>query len=880
MFVLVVGLVTAVVCTALLVLGRRARRPRTDGGTGDADGAETNPPASTDRVKPPGLRRWLTTVDHRDIGLLYLLFGVVAGVWGGVDAMMIRSELLTPDATIWTAETYNSLFTAHGITMLFFFATPIFSGIANYVLPPLLDADDMAFPRINAIAFWLLPPALVLARAGLITELIAKAFEQGARVLAPVAGGLLSWVPGVTGPLLAVEPPATGWTLYPPLSLVVENPQVNLLLIALHLSGVATTLGAINFVVTIVMERGEGVSWANLDLFSWSMLTMSGLVLFAFPVLGSTLVMLLLDRAVGTTFFTVPGGGPILFQHLFWFFGHPEVYILVLPSFGLVSFILPKFAGRKLFGFRFVVYSTLAIGVLSFGVWAHHMFTTGMDPRLRASFMAVSIAIAVPSAVKTFNWITTMWNGSVRLTAPMLFCLGGISLFVVGGITGVFLASIPVDLVLHDTYYVVGHFHLIVMGIIPFGMFAASYYWYPLVTGRMYDRTVAKVQAVVTTVGSFVTFVPMLAAGTGGLPRRYALYPEVFALGQQLSTVGAYLLGVGGVLWAFNVVQSYRVGRPVTDPDVWNLAETGQLTREWELLADRLGVPLPANESPGQPRPTEDGPDDDADRSDAGADRSDGRNPVHLVVGTTAAVAVLALVGLLAFPVETFDSTTEAIIRTLNRQFLLIAVPLALFVEALLVYAALRFRNNGNPLPTPEHKRLEITWTVATALLLLFVGVLSYQGLVSPYVAATPDAVEERPADAVEIEVVAEQFHYTVRYPEAGVAREPAEVIYVPANRPVYVETTSTDVIHSVHVPELGLKQDALPGQWNVVHTRATDTGDYRLYCAEFCGASHSRMQATVRVVPPDRYSERLAALANGTNGSAEATVSANRSPS
>ncbi|WP_256947102.1 cytochrome c oxidase subunit I, partial [Halobacterium hubeiense] len=302
-------------------------------------------------------------------------------------------------------------------------------------------------------------------------------------------------------------------------------------------------------------------------------------------LLGSALVMLLLDRTVGTTFFAIQGGSPILWQHLFWFFGHPEVYILVLPPMGIVSLLIPKFSGRKLFGFKFVVYSTLAIGVLSFGVWAHHMFTTGIDPRLRASFMAVSIAIAVPSAVKVFNWITTMWNGHVRLTAPMLFCVGGVATFVVGGVTGIFLAAIPIDLLLHDTYYVVGHFHFIIMGLISFAFFAGVYYWYPLVVGKHTDYRLSVAHFLLTTVGIVLAFGPMMIMGQEGLPRRYASYPAEFAGLQQVATLGAILIALGTVVWLFNLVQSYRMGDPVTTDDPWNLREHGdRRTAEWDEL--------------------------------------------------------------------------------------------------------------------------------------------------------------------------------------------------------------------------------------------------------------------------------------------------------
>ncbi|WP_433632415.1 cbb3-type cytochrome c oxidase subunit I [Halomicrococcus sp. NG-SE-24] len=525
--------------------------------------------------KPTGLVRWLTTVDHRDIGKLYLLLGTVAFLWGGTDAMMMRTELVTSDVSVWNAETYNALFTMHGVTMLFFFATPVLFGFTNYFLPMLVDADDMAFPRLNAIGFWLLPPSLLLVRGGLLTDVVGHVVEA-------VAGASLA------EPLFMLAPPATGWTFYTPMSGEMSNPMISIVLLGLHLSGVSTTIGAVNIIATIFTGRGDDVGWPDLDIFSWTLLTQAGLILFAFPLLGSALVMLLLDRVFGTTFFASPGGGPILWQHLFWFFGHPEVYILVLPPMGLISLIIPRFASRRLFGFRFVVYSTLAIGVLSFGVWAHHMFATGIDPRIRASFMAVSIAIAVPSAVKVFNWISTMWNGRVRLEPPMLFCVGAIATFIPGGVTGIFLASIPIDLIVHDTYYVVGHFHLIIMGLIPFGVFAGVYYWFPILTGRMFDKRLAKVHFWLSFVGVAFTFMILLVIGMLGLPRRVASYPEQFELLQQLATGGAIVIALGQAVFVWNMLQSARKGPRVTDADVWNLKEDGFFSREWKQFEDRL----------------------------------------------------------------------------------------------------------------------------------------------------------------------------------------------------------------------------------------------------------------------------------------------------
>jgi len=562
---LVLTVVMAVLLVAIVAVLTRLENWRSytplAGGGGVGYGEET---ANRHDEKPGGLVRWLTTVDHKDIGILYGTFAIIAFAVGGIMAFLIRVQLVVPSGAIVENTFYNSIMTSHGITMLFLFGTPVISAFANYFIPLLIGADDMAFPRINAIAFWLLPPAALLIWSGF-------------------------FVP-------TIDPAQTAWTMYTPLSIEQEMFGIDMMLLGLHLSGVSAIMGAINFIATIFTERGEDVNWATLDIFSWTMLTQSGLILFAFPLLGSALIMLLLDRNLGTTFFTVDGGGPVLWQHLFWFFGHPEVYILILPPMGIISYILPKFSARKLFGFKFVVYSTLAIGVLSFGVWAHHMFTVGMDPRLRASFMAVSLAIAIPSAVKTFNWITTMWNGQLRLTAPMLFCIGFISNFILGGVTGVFLASVPIDMVLHDTYYVVGHFHYIVMGATGFAVFAGIYYWFPIFTGKMYQRTLAKWHFWLTMIGTNLTFFAMLVLGYLGMPRRYASYEfdgAIAPLAQvttwhQIASIGAFLLLIGGLIFVWNIIQSWLEGPVVQDGDPWDLEADNMKGRDFAWFEQKL----------------------------------------------------------------------------------------------------------------------------------------------------------------------------------------------------------------------------------------------------------------------------------------------------
>ena len=550
------------------------------------------------REKPSGVIRWLTTVDHKDIGLMYGVYAVSMFAWAGGAAVLMRAELITPESDLFAATFYNSLLTTHGIAMLLLFGTPILAAFSNYLIPLIIGADDMAFPRINAIAFWLLPFGTVFVFAGFL-------------------------------PIDGLIPAQTAWTMYPPLSAGIGagnqgNVGVDLMLLGLHLTGISATMGAINFIVTIFTERAEEVTWANLDIFSWTVLVQSGQILFAFPLLGSAMILLLLDRNFGTTFYAVEGGGPILWQHLFWFWGHPEVYILILPAMGIISLLIPRFSGRKLFGFKFVVYSTLAIGVLSFGVWAHHMFTTGIDPRLRGSFMAVTLAIAIPSAVKTFNWITTMWGGKLRLTVPMLFSIGFLSNFIIGGVTGVFLASIPVDMVLHDTYYVVGHFHYFLMGGMVFAVFAGIYYWFPLLTGRWYQRGLGKAHFWLTLIGTNITFFAMVLLGYGGMPRRYASYLTQFTDLHQIASVGALLITVGQLIFLWNAVQSWFEGKRVESTDPWDLKADDMFTEEWAWFERRQETALTdggnadgeAVSDGGQPTAATEGPTRDRSTGD------------------------------------------------------------------------------------------------------------------------------------------------------------------------------------------------------------------------------------------------------------------------
>ena len=472
------------------------------------------------------------------------------GLWGGLDALLLRTALVTPGLDRWTAETYNAFFTTHGLTMLFLFALPAIWGLAYAAVPRLIEAEDGTVPALGAIAFWLQVPAALLIRAGTI-------------------GGIL----GIGN----LEPVASGWTLYPPLSTLSPNPAVDALLIGLALVAIGTTLTAWTFVCTI--QRRREVRWLEVDTFTWTVLTAAAMSLLAFPVLAATVVLVVADRALGTAFLA-GGGGPLLWQHLFWFFAHPLVYVVVLPPMGVVGHVLPRFAGRRLFGRRSSVYSTLAVGVVSFTVWAHHMFVTGAGLTVRTVFMATTLAVALPSSAKLCTWLVTLWGGSIRYTAPMLATLAAVSFFVGGGVTGVFLAAVPINVKYTGTYYVVAHFHFLLAGFVGLALIAGVYYWYPLLTGRRLEPGLARLHAQLTAVGVAVTFGALLAVGLWQLPRRVATYPAVYAPLQQVATVGAYVIAAGQSVFLWNLGRSLVIGEPAGD-DPWNLEGGPSHTREW-----------------------------------------------------------------------------------------------------------------------------------------------------------------------------------------------------------------------------------------------------------------------------------------------------------
>ena len=481
---------------------------------------------------------WVATVDHKKIGIMYMVTAFVFFLVGGIEALLLRIQLGAPDNTFLTPEKYNQLFTMHGTTMIFLFVVPMMTGFGNYFVPLMIGARDMAFPRLNALSYWL--------------------FLFGAIVL---------YVS------VFFNPPEAGWTSYTPLSSLAYSPSggIDAWIFMIHLTGVSSLLGAINFYVTIANMRAPGMGWGRLPLFVWAILTFSVLLILALPTIAAAVTMLLTDRHFGTHFFDPSqGGSPLLWQHLFWFFGHPEVYIMILPGFGIISEILPVFSRKPIFGYKAIAAATVGIAFLSLLVWAHHMFATPLSTAVLAFFMLSSMIIAIPTGIKIFNWIATLWRGSLEFKTPLYFGVGFLAFFTLGGVSGVILAIFPLDWQLTDTYFVVAHFHYVLVAGAVNAIFAGLYYWFPKMTGRMLSEGLGKLSFWLTFVGFNVTFLVQHSLGLEGMPRRiyeYADTGNLHAL-NLISTIGAFILATGVLVTVVNVLRSLKRGA-IAGPDPW-----------------------------------------------------------------------------------------------------------------------------------------------------------------------------------------------------------------------------------------------------------------------------------------------------------------------